>query len=305
MGANLLNDLALFKALSDSNCSFRLVLGSKIGPVIGKNIVYSISEQFNLFGFADHTYQLFNTIQYLEQQGNKLYPPSKEALYWENKGFMHKEFERLRISTPKTKIFSNTSEIDGSIDFPALLKEIHSAGSLGVIKVENFEDLKKEVEKRVLKSQKEFILQELLHIRRDLRVTLVDGKIVHHYWRINTAKDWKPTSTGHGSKVDFKSFPEHWRQEIEDTFAKLNLVTGAFDIAWQNDNLDTKPLFLEISPSYMPNPPIPEKLAASTTYLEYKNSLFPIPKYTIDYADLVIKLKKLVLNSYIEMIKKN
>ncbi|WP_264291210.1 hypothetical protein [Aliarcobacter butzleri] len=35
---------------------------------------------------------------------------------------------------------------------------------------------------------------------------------------------------------------------------KFNLDTGAFDIAWNNDDLNTEPYFLEVSPFYQPNP---------------------------------------------------
>jgi hypothetical protein len=304
LGANLLHDLSLFKALSDSRCSFKLVIGPQIGPVVGKHIIYSISDQFNLFRLPNHTYTLHQTIQYLEELGNKLYPPYREVLFWENKAHMHKEFERLQIPTPKTKVINNISDVGSEINFPALIKETHSSGSLGIIKVDSLEKLIKVVEEKEAKGKNEFLLQELLPIRRDLRVTLVAGKIVHYYWRINTEKDWKPTSTGWGSKVDFIFFPERWRQEIENTFTKLGLVTGAFDIAWYNDDLETQPMFLEVSPQYMPNPPINKNDAAKMTYAQYKKSAFPIPHYALNYISLVFELKKSVVDKYLSMMKK-
>ena len=99
-----------------------------------------------------------------------------------------------------------------------------------------------------------FLVQQLLNMRRDLRVTIVGKNIVHFYWRINNADEWKPTSTGHGSSVDFVNFPEKWREFIIEQFLKFKIVSGAFDIAWENDDLSTTPLILEVSPTYQVNP---------------------------------------------------
>ena len=302
LGANLLHDLALFKAVADSGVSFKLLLGTGIGEVKGKHIVYSISNQFNVFRFSNHTHTFFDTLRYLEEQGNWLYPPYREALFWENKGHMHREFERLGIRTPQTKRFRTMAEVGVDAKFPALLKEVHSSSSLGVSKVISRDHLGELVQERLSKGQREFILQELLDIRMDLRVTLVGGEIVHHYWRINTGEVWKPTSTGHGSKVDFVFFPERWRKVIEEAYEKLNLTTGAFDIAWQGDDLDTEPFFLEVSPQYMPNPPILGKDAAAMSYADYKKKVFPIPAYYLDYIRIVFELKKMVVEKYLEGI---
>ena len=109
----------------------------------------------------------------------------------------------------------------------------------GVYKIENASQLEKLNFKNDI-----YIFQKLLNIRRDLRVTIVGDEIVHFYWRINNSKDWRPTSTGHGSSVDFVNFPEKWRNFIINEFKKLDLVTGALDIAWENDDLNNEPLIL-------------------------------------------------------------
>jgi len=108
-------------------------------------------------------------------------------------------------------------------------------------------------------------------MRRDLRVICVGDEIVHYYWRINNDKDWKPTSTGKGSSVDFEFFPEQWRDFILSEFKKFNIPTGAFDVAWENDDLNTQPLILEVSPTYQVNPKVsnPKHLEA---YGKFKNN---------------------------------
>jgi hypothetical protein len=133
------------------------------------------------------------------------------------------------------------------------------------------------------------IKQELVNMRKDLRVILVGDEIVHYYWRINKSKDWKPTSTSFGSEVDFDNFPEHWRKHILDTFKKLNLTTGAFDITWQNDDLDSVPLYLEVSPVYQPNPKIELN---GKEYAYYKKSFSPFNAYDRKFVELIFNIKQ-------------
>ena len=131
------------------------------------------------------------------------------------------------------------------------------------------------------KNNEVIIVQELLNIRKDLRVIFVGNQIVHHYWRINNDNDWKPTSTGQGSSVDFNNFPEKWRSFLISEFNKMDLSTGAFDVAFENDNLDNIPLILEVSPNYQLNPKISHKKHLKS-YGAYKKSLI-FNKNSYDY----------------------
>jgi hypothetical protein len=108
-------------------------------------------------------------------------------------------------------------------------------------------------------------------MRKDLRVILVGSEIILYYWRINNQQEWLPTSTGYGSSVDFDFFPEKWRNYIIDSFKKLEVRTGAFDICWEKDDLETNPLILEVSTLYQPNPR-PKSLGL-INYGKWKKSL--------------------------------
>lgn len=129
------------------------------------------------------------------------------------------------------------------------------------------------------------IVQELLNIRRDLQVILVGNEIVWHYWRINPSEQWKPKAANYGSRVDFGNFPEKWRSWIVEQFQRLEMTTGAFDIAWQKDDLETEPFVLEVSLVYQPNPK--PKLAKNLeNYGRWKKSLGLADSYQIAYIDL-------------------
>jgi len=121
-----------------------------------------------------------------------------------------------------------------------------------------------------------------------LRVILVGAEVILFYWRINNAKEWRPTSASFGSDVDFVFFPEQWREHIVDTFLKLNLSTGAFDITWHNDDLATEPVYLEVSPVYEPNPKIELK---GKPYASYKKKFSPFNEYYEKYVEVVFEIK--------------
>ena len=71
-------------------------------------------------------------------------------------------------------------------------------------------------------------------------------------------------------------------------------MTGALDIAWENDDLNNEPLILEVSPTYQLNPLTknPKYLSKYNLYKKYsifgKNSyLFQYIKQTFDVENLI------------------
>lgn len=256
--AKMLKDYSYINALTKMNKTYRVENAKTIGKCHNKTVIMSYCREIDDYGFSDYTKHLFYIIKQLEAQGNHVYPNSMEFLFWENKAYMHQKFKDLGISEPETEIVESINEIDlAKWNFPFLIKEVHSAGGEGVHKVNS----KQELEGLNSKINTDgIIVQELLNMRRDLRVILVGNKIEHFYWRINNSDIWKPTSTGQGSSVDFENFPEKWRDFIIQEFQKLGMLTGAFDVAWRNDDLNTIPLILEVSPTYQLNPKITDEV---------------------------------------------
>jgi hypothetical protein len=280
---------------------FHLILEGKISTVyvkkdIGrfdnKHIIYFGSDSYNTFGFYNYINSLINISENLELQNNKVYPSSHEVKFWENKGFMHEYFEDISIRSPKT-IVRNTDVFapEDITDYPILLKDEHSCSGKGVHKISCESDLKTLVyDERFLLLNNKIVIQDLLNIRRDLRVILVGKEIVLFYWRINLSDEWKPTSTGYGSKVDFGNFPEQWRSWIVDSFDKLGFVTGAFDVAWDNDDLNSEPYILEVSPFYQPNP-IPNNQKDLVNYGNWKKSSRFLNSYQVAMVKIMFEIR--------------
>ena len=297
-GNSVINDLAIINSFLTQNIKFSILIGAKIGSTNNKKIFYSINRNFDFFQLTNNSSVIRNVIREVEKQGNVLFPSYDDLLYWENKDYMHQQFDDLNISSPLTEVFflNNTSFVSKlNIKFPLILKELNSSGSRGLYHVLNSNELKILVIKLRNSGIDKVLIQEFLDIRKDLRVILVNSKIESFYWRINKSKSWKPTSTGFGSVADFSSFPNQWKEFIENSFKKLNISTGAFDIAWRDDDLSTPPLILEVSSSYMPNPILPKK-NLELEYSEFKKTSFLKRNgYYQRYIDEVFRLKDLLI----------
>ncbi|PST83251.1 hypothetical protein C7T94_11710 [Pedobacter yulinensis] len=292
-------DMATLASLVRKGERFRVVTGLQIGRFHNKKIFFTLSGTYNVYGFADHTSVLQHVAMQLEQQGNQVYPASREVLFWENKAHMHRAFKQLGVNEPESSICEDPATLlHMHPRFPFLIKSEHSCASKGLYKIGSRQELEQLIrDPEFQKYNKRIIVQELINMRRDLRVILVGKEIVAHYWRINLAPEWRPTATSKGSKVDFDSFPEHWRSHIQETFATLGLTTGAFDITWQNDDLDTPPLYLEVSPFYQPNP---RMAAGNTPYSNYKTGLQLRRSWDVGYVRLIFAIKHKQVAAYLD-----
>lgn len=293
LGGCLVYDMSVVYSFIKQNKSFALVFGKLPQYATPKKIFYTVSHRFNLNNETDYTKPLIAKVAALENAGHILYPSAAEAKYWENKIYMHQQFEEQHINQPKTTFVSNDINYSANEDdyvFPLLIKEAHSCHTQGIYKVNSYAELTTKIAECRSNHVNDFLLQNLVNMRKDMRVIFTGDEIVLYYWRINLKSEWKPTSTSHGSMVDFDFFPEKWRSTLIDYFNRLKLTTGAFDVTFENDDTNTPPIILEVSPSYMPNPK-PTGKQATIPYYEYKKKLFIKNVYYKAMIDIVYDLK--------------
>jgi hypothetical protein len=268
----IVKDVGLITALCERGVPFRLVFGRRIDAVSDHDVVYTI-HPYNPDRVHDYAAGLLIGLERIAARGNRLLPTAAEAQWWENKVYMHRRFDELGIHCPTTEIVALAGPLDvAAFTYPVLAKEPHSSGSRGVHKVSSAGELQRLADQLAADGETELLIQQLIDMRRDFRATLVGDQIVHSYFRINTSAEWQPTSTKHGSLVDFESFPEAWRGYIVDVFGQLGLHSGAFDLCWAGDDLTSEPYVLEVSPAYTPNPPPPE--GWTDPYYVFKSELF-------------------------------
>jgi glutathione synthase/RimK-type ligase-like ATP-grasp enzyme len=264
-------EFGFINGLIKNNISFSY--GKLDGSVYNKKILWSPIKDFDKFNFINYPATLSFIASQLESQGNKVFVSSNEVSYLENKYYMHEMFEKHSIRTPQTWIFKSFYEINFEmLEFPLLYKGVHSSGSLDIIKFDNLSSLKLFInDLTIIGLDKPIVLQKLLNIRRDMRVTVLGNEILYSFWRINPNKEWMTTATKNGSYIEFIDFPFKWKNFILDAVKKLNLDIAGLDIAFDDDNLDSEPFIIEISPRFSQNPPYDNK---NLKYKDYKRKVF-------------------------------
>jgi hypothetical protein len=299
VGDTFVKDAALISALVDAGQRFRIVTGSDIGHVANSKVVYSIAA-YNPAGVVNYSASLMMTLRQLEAQGNTLFPSADEAEFWENKVFMHRRFAELGVNDPPTVIVERDTDlaaaIPNSFTWPVLVKEPHSYNGLGLHKIETFDELVALRERFAKQGSFDLLVQQIIDMRQDMRVTVIGGEIVHHYFRISHAQEWMPTTTRRGSTVDFDSFPEQWRGHIIETTRRLGLRSCAYDICWAGDDLSTEPIYLEVSPAYTPNPRPPANFDGP--YADFKLKLQGNESFTESYVELLFSQHRLIVDAW-------
>tara|TARA_B100001250_G_scaffold412378_1_gene443426 strand:- start:9305 stop:10390 length:1086 start_codon:yes stop_codon:yes gene_type:complete len=298
---DLLTDFAIIESLVKNKINYKIVIGGSIGKYSNKNIFYSVSKNCNPYNLINYSESLIHLVNQLSNQGNSIFPKEEEIRYWENKGYMHRQFEKLNIPHPKTLIVNKNFDINNfkDLEYPILIKEVHSAGSKGVYKIENRIELEKNLKNLFSLGSSEVLIQNLVNMRRDLRVVILKDEVISYYWRINSTNEWKPTATSYGNSTKFGDFPEKWRSEFISYLNKMKLTTGAFDIAWDNDDVDNTPLILEVSPAYQINP-VPPKKYSHIEYKNYKKKLFVRDAYHVKYVDVVFENIESLIKIYLK-----
>lgn len=271
MRAWILHDLSIIFYLVKSGKTFCFKTSRSFGKIRDKNVYYQFTYFTNIYNFEDHSNYSYYLLKKLEKNNCVLFPNSSEILYWENKIFMHREFERLNINCPKTTIVDYKFDLNKiNHKFPLLIKEPYSNHSRGIHFVKNIEELKS-ISKNIFSYSNCFLVQDLVNMSRDSRTVVVNGEIVYHYWRSKKiSSTFRTTSTSNGSKLEFKEHLEKNKKIILDYTKKLGLSQAAYDITFENDNENNPPIVLEVSSSFLLNP-IPKKEFLNLPYEIYKN----------------------------------
>jgi glutathione synthase/RimK-type ligase-like ATP-grasp enzyme len=260
-------ELGFIKELIDQNLSFDYI---KLNFELKNKIIFWSPHIhfFDLIKFDNYPNTLSFFAKQFENQNNKIFVSSNEILFLENKYFMHQELEKKGIKTPRTWLYENKSEIDtNDLEFPLLYKENHSSSGLGL---HLFKD-RLAFEK--FKFPNKIVLQKLMNIRKDMRVTIIGGQVISSFWRINVSDRWMPTSTKNGSSVKFEKISKRLEKYVLDVVDKLKMDICGMDIAFEDDDTTKEPLVLEVSPRFSQNPNY-DTTKMSFNYGEYKKISF-------------------------------
>lgn len=112
-----------------------------------------------------------------------------------NKLYSAIELDANKIPTPRTAFVANLSSLDNALDmignkFPVIVKTFTGAEGVGVSIVDSYESLKS-VLQSLWKYKAELLIQEYLPIKNDVRVLVLDGKVVAAAMRGKAPKDFR------------------------------------------------------------------------------------------------------------------
>lgn len=217
-----------------------------------------------------------NTILKLEKENHNchLLPTSLDYKIYENKKEVYKFFDYTNIKYPKTFIINNLDNLDEIIDeinYPVITKHPYSCSSFGMNNFDNYNDkidLKNKLTSE-LNNHKEIIIQKKIMFTKECRLTCINGKIFHGYYRHKKNKFTMSAATCEGGKIDFNiDLQDKKLQKIARVFyEKTNMKIYGLDVAWENNNFDDEPYILEVSPIFDLNP---EKI--TDNYKSFKNT---------------------------------
>lgn len=275
--------------------SINFRLSTNLNKIKSSKIFWSPAESIFKKKPKNYSNSIISIAKKLESN-NFILPSSSEMKFWENKAYMHRIFKEKEILHPLTRIISTNEEIPKDLTFPILLKGEFSSGSKDIFKINDYEELHNIIERnKFVKRFDNYIFQELLDMRKDLRVTIVNKEVVLSYWRINPSDEWKPTASSFGSFIEFDDYPDQWNSYFFEVMQKLNLKMAAFDYAWQDDDLSSKPYLLEVSPRFSPNPVYKSE---SVSYGLWKKKLLLKNSYVKLQSELICDISSKYLDSY-------
>lgn len=289
----LIYDICFLIYFISINRSFRIVKTQNIGKIHNSSILINLSRSFNKLKLDNWGGYISDIIKHLESQNNIVSPSHYESEYWENKIFMYNEFKKHNLSFPKTTTLDNIDEIRTNFNFPLITKIPHGAGSMGIEEIKTIEDLENLNNKT--KYTEKIIIQERINMTMDSRIVIIGYKYFDHYFRVNQSEIWHPTSTSMGSVLKYDDLQENVIEYLESVSKKLNLRVAAYDVCWKDNDTSTKPIILEVSPAYLPNP----RYYGDKLYKKWKREIFSKNPYWKLNVDNLIKHRSRLAEAYI------
>eukprot|EP00434_Breviolum_minutum_P040236 symbB.v1.2.035749.t1/scaffold4888.1/size33416/1 len=206
-------------------------------------------------------YQIAEWYAQFSQRGGILYPPPETYVYYQNKVGLAKLFNERKVKIPATWVFSTFEEAEAeqdNVQFPVVIKDPYGYSSLGLMQAANKEEFLKNVKLHFEHALPgvETIVQSKVVALREARVTYIEGRPFHAYWRIRKSLDSASAASNLGGFQDF-DFPMRDIAPYVARFAnKTGIPVGGVDFIWEAEDADVKttPYTLEVSPTSDINP---------------------------------------------------
>ena len=116
-------DLINIAVLLNLNQKIKIHIGKDFSKFSGRKICYNPSHLFNTSNTLSNAEHIASIVKKAEMRNNLVFLSSNEIMLWENKEYMHNQFEVLNIRTPKTVLYDITDKQDTKqLKFPLLVR---------------------------------------------------------------------------------------------------------------------------------------------------------------------------------------
>ena len=227
--------------------------------IIDKEAVLKLAEKIHIDGIMSFACDPgVETAAYVAEKLGLPTHPYKSVEILQNKAKFRSFLAENGFNVPRAKGYSNWEDAKNDADkfnWPVILKPTDSAGSKGVTKVENIDELKSAAEYAMSFSKtKSFIMEEFIEklgCSSDTDSFSIDGKLVFcsfsdQRFDNDAANPYTPSAYSWPSSMPEK-IQKELRSELQRLFSLLDLKTSVFNIETRQ-GIDGKGYIMEVSP---------------------------------------------------------
>ena len=228
--------------------------------IIDKDAVLKAARDLKIDGILSHAVDpgVVSAAYVAEKMGLPFQCSYEAACILQDKSKFRAFLSRNGFNCPKAKGYSDVREALKDIDYfnwPVIVKPVDSAGSKGVTKVENKEDLGPAIEFALSESHNgHFIIEDFLEkdgLSSGSESFVVEGKLLYNgfydqYFDNEAANPFAPSAEIWPSSKDPECLDEI-RSELQRLFTLLGVTTGLFNVEWRVCK-NGKAYLMEVSP---------------------------------------------------------
>lgn len=228
--------------------------------IIDKEAVLQAAQQLQIDGILSHAVDpgVVSAAYVAEKMGLPFQCSYKAATILQDKA-LFREFLLLNgFNSPHARGYNCVDDALNDIDYftwPVIVKPVDSAGSKGVMRVDNKDDLKQAISFALSESHSgRFIIEDFLEKEGysfGSESFVVDGKLLYNafydqYFDVNAINPYTPSAEVWPSSVDIR-YQKEIRLELQRLFSLLGVTTGLFNVECRVCK-DGKVYLMEVSP---------------------------------------------------------
>lgn len=228
--------------------------------IIDKEAVLNAAQNLKIDGILSHAVDpgVISAAYVAEKMGLPFQCSYNAACILQDKSLFRQFLSENGFNSPHAKGYTNIDEAFNDIDYftwPVIVKPVDSAGSKGVTKVENKEQLKKAIEYALSESHKgQYIIEDFLE-KEGLSVGsesfVVNGELLYNgfydqYFDENAINPYVPSAEIWPSTMNLK-YQNEIKNELQRLFSLLGVTTGLFNVECRVCK-NGKAYLMEVSP---------------------------------------------------------